>query len=498
MRKSGILLHLTSLPSEFGIGDLGRGAYAFADFLADAGQTIWQILPFSPSSQACGNSPYCSYSAFAGNPLLIGLDPLVKEGYLAAADLCRLPLFYARRTDYRLASEFKHEVLELAFEKSMTLPDHECRLENFARQNAHWLDDYALFIALKDEFGGAAWYEWPREIRDRKPSALARWREEHATRIAREKFYQFLFFSQWAALKDYCGAKEIQIIGDLPIYVSYDSADVWSHPEFFKLDEEKRPIAVSGVPPDYFSETGQYWGNPVYSWDALKDDSFLWWVERMEHNLRYLDVIRLDHFRGFVAYWEIPATEKTAVNGKWVEAPTREFFDTLLRHFPHLPIIAEDLGVITADVKEVMATYEFPGMKILQFAFGGDALTNPYIPHNHVRNCIIYTGTHDNNTTMGWFEHDASEEEKETLSSYIGREIDDSNVSMELIRCAMMSVADTAIIPMQDLLELGMEARMNTPSTTFGNWEWRVSLEQLTSELAGKILEMTKIYGRTK
>lgn len=491
-------MHITSLPSRFGVGDLGSGAYAFADFMADAGQTIWQILPFSPSSQACGNSPYCSYSAFAGNPLLIGLDLLAKEGYVAEADLCRLPLFSTRRTDYKLASEFKNKVLELAFEKFRALPDRECRFESFLNQNAHWLDDYALFIALKDEFDGAGWHEWPREIRDREPSALARWRETHADRIAREQFYQFLFFSQWSALKEYCGRKNIQILGDLPIYVSYDSADVWSHPHLFKLDEEKRPIAVSGVPPDYFSETGQLWGNPVYCWDVLQSSSFSWWVERLEHNLKYLDLVRLDHFRGFVAYWEVPATEKTAMNGKWVPAPTKDFFDTLFKHFPNLPVIAEDLGVITADVEEVMEMYEFPGMKILHFAFGGDPVTNPYIPHNHVRNCIIYTGTHDNNTTRGWFSHDAAEEEKEMLSRYFGRKLDEENVSMELARYAMMSVADTAIIPMQDFLELGLEARMNTPSTTYGNWEWRVSAEQLTPELAGKILEMTKLYGRVK
>ncbi|MFZ2445619.1 MAG: 4-alpha-glucanotransferase [Syntrophobacteraceae bacterium] len=496
LRKSGILLHITSLPSEFGIGDLGGGAYEFADFLADAGQAVWQVLPFSPSSSACGHSPYCGYSAFAGNPLLIGLDLLVREGFISEADLCRLPPFSPHRTDYGAAERFKRQVLGIAFEKFRTMPDHECRFANFLRENAHWLDDYALFTALKERFGGAAWNEWPHDIRNREEGALRGWERELEDRTWREKFHQFLFFGQWSALKAHCNEKNIQIMGDLPIYVGYDSSDVWSNPQFFKLDEEKKPLFVAGVPPDYFSDTGQLWGNPVYAWDNLKDDSFSWWIRRMEHNLKYLDMVRLDHFRGFVAYWEVPASEKTAVNGAWVKAPVRDFFDALLRRFPFLPIIAEDLGVITPDVKETMTLYGFPGMKLLHFAFGGDASTNPYIPHNHVRNCVVYTGTHDNNTTRGWFEHDLSDQEKETLASYLGREIDETNAARELVRFALMSVAGTAIIPMQDHLDLGADARMNTPSTTFGNWEWRLAADQLTPALAESILEMTKLYGR--
>jgi 4-alpha-glucanotransferase len=496
MRKSGILLHVSSLPSGFGIGDLGSGAYKFADFLADAGQSVWQLLPFNPSSPVCGNSPYCSCSAFAGNSLLIGLEPLVEAGCIDGADLARPPCFSARRADYVQAARFKYEVLEIAFQRFRSVPDLECRFENFLLENAGWLDDYALFTALKDHFGGAAWNEWPRDIRDREGPAVEHRTRELSGKIAREKFHQFLFFSQWSALKAYCNEKKIQLFGDVPIYVSYDSADVWANPRLFKLDENKKPRFVSGVPPDYFSETGQLWGNPVYDWDALRESSYAWWISRMEHNMKYLDMMRLDHFRGFVAYWEVPASHTTAIEGKWVEAPVRDFFDTLLKRFPFLPIVAEDLGIITPDVKETMEFYGFPGMKLLQFAFGDDPATNPYTPHNHVRNCIVYTGTHDNNTTRGWFEHDLGERGTENLLGYLGPHINVGNASRELIRFAMMSVADTAVTPMQDFLDLGAEARMNTPSTPFGNWEWRVAAEQLTPELAEKIREITRLCGR--
>lgn len=495
-RRSGILLHITSLPSDFGIGDLGKGAYVFADFLARSGQTIWQALPFSPSSPACGNSPYCSFSAFAGNPLLIGPDLLVQDGYVSWNDLSRAPSFDSGRTDYERAAAFKYDILSLAYERFKEIPDLECRHDNFAREQAWWLDDYALFVCLKEQFGGVSWSEWPRELRDRDEAALKHWSGILADRIKREKFYQFLFFRQWSALKIYCNRKQIQIIGDIPIYVSYDSADVWSNPHLFKLDDEKKPISVSGVPPDYFSKTGQLWGNPVYSWNRLRESSFAWWISRMEHNTKCFDMVRLDHFRGFIAFWEVPASEETAINGRWVKAPADEFFRTLLMRFPSLPIIAEDLGIITPDVREVMRTYGFPGMKILLFAFGDASSANPYIPHNHVEKCVLYTGTHDNNTARGWFEVDATEAERENLEGYFGKRFDKDTISWELIRVAMMSVAATAVIPMQDFLGLGAEARMNTPSVAFGNWEWRVRSEQLTPELSKKILEMTQRYGR--
>ncbi len=495
-RKNGILLHVTSLPSEFGIGDLGSGAYTFADFLADSGQTLWQVLPFNPTSPECGNSPYCSFSAFAGNPLLVAPDLLVKDGYISSNDLSLAPSFDPAKADYEKAATFKSRIMGIAYEKFRKMPDAGPRYENFVNENARWLEDYALFTSLKDHFAGAPWNEWPLEIRNRSQPALNEWTKRLADGINREKFNQFLFFSQWSALKSYCNQKKIQVIGDIPIYVSYDSSDVWANSEFFKLDSDKKPLFVAGVPPDYFSSTGQLWGNPVYSWDRLKETSYEWWIRRMEHNLKYFDMVRLDHFRGFVAYWEVPATEKTAINGKWVQAPAGEFFQMLLNHFPSIPIIAEDLGVITPEVREIMSKYEFPGMKILLFAFGGSPSTNPYVPHNHVENCIIYTGTHDNNTVKGWFEHDATEEEKENLNAYFGSEFDEKTVAGQLVRTAMMSVASTAIVPIQDFLELGAEARMNTPSVAFGNWEWRVAAAQLTPDLSKKISTLTKVYGR--
>src|SRR5208283_1902302 len=320
-------------------------------------------------------------------------------------------------------------VLGIAYEKFRQMPDEGRRYENFVNANAHWLDDYALFIGLKERFSGASWNEWPREIRDRTQPALNEWTERLADRIKQEKFTQFLFFHQWSALKSYCNQKQIQVIGDIPIYVSYDSSDVWTNSEYFKLDSNKKPAFVAGVPPDYFSETGQLWGNPVYSWEKHKETFYEWWMSRMEHNLKYFDMVRLDYFRGFVAYWEVPAAEKTAVKGKWVKTPAGEFFNTLLTRFPSISLIAEDLGVITPEVREIMSEFKIPGMKLLLFAFGDSLATNPYIPHNHVQNCVVYTGTHDNNTVKGWFQHDATEREKENLNAYFGREFDQGTVA---------------------------------------------------------------------
>jgi 4-alpha-glucanotransferase len=495
-RKNGILLHLTSLPSAFGIGDLGKGAYAFADFLAKSCQTIWQVLPISPSSAVCGNSPYCSFSAFAGNPLLIAPDMLIEDGYLSRNDLDRVPTFDSTKVDYVEVTEFKNRVLGLAYKKFRVMPDIESGYGKFISENAYWLDDYALFISLHEHFSGASWHEWPSEIRDRTRPALDKWTRKLSDKINKEKFNQFLFFRQWSLLKGHCNRKQISIMGDIPIYVSYDSSDVWANPEYFNLDSEGRPICVAGVPPDYFSQTGQLWGNPVYRWDKLKETSYAWWLSRIGHNLRHFDQIRIDHFRGFVNYWEVPATEKTAVNGRWVQAPARDFFSTLIERFPAISIIAEDLGTITDEVKEIIKELRIPGMKVLQFAFGGNPAENPYVPHNHVENCVVYTGTHDNNTTKGWFEQDATEQEKENLLAYFGEEFDENTIVEQLVRAAMMSVASTSMIPMQDFLELGPEGRMNTPSVAFGNWEWRMGEDRLLPELAGKIAELTRIYGR--
>jgi 4-alpha-glucanotransferase len=498
MRTSGILLHITSLPSPYGIGDLGPSAYEFVDFLSLSKQRFWQILPLTPSGTYVGNSPYASYSSFAGNPLLISPEFLVRDGFIAGEDLAGAPEEFAEqhRIHYPSVIQFKTRILHKAFETHRQREPVETSLLDFTLRNAFWLDDYALFVALKQTFEETPWNEWTDGLRFRDPKILDEWTDRLQERISRTKFYQYLFFRQWHQLKEYCSKKEVEIIGDVPIYVSHDSPEVWAHPELFKLDPERKPLYVSGAPPDYYSETGQLWGSPVYDWEALKKSGFAWWIQRIEHNLNLYHRIRLDHFRGFVAYWEIPATEETAVNGKWVEAPAEEFFSTLVRHFPHLPMVAEDLGFITQDVIEIRNRFGFPGMKILQFAFGADLPTNPYIPHNYNTNSFVYTGTHDNNTIQGWFKNEATAQERNGLLEYLGGTIDIGDLHWVMIRLAFSSVADVAIIPMQDILGLGEEARMNRPQQTRGNWTWRMSQSELTSALAQKLARLTYLYGR--
>lgn len=494
-RSSGILLHLTSLPSNYGIGDMGPWAYRFVDFLTEAGQGFWQILPLNPTP-GYSNSPYQGSSAFAGNPLLVSPELLVREGLIEEREAARdAPDFPAGAVDYNAVRSFKEALLRLAYERFREKGDRR-DFEEFRRSRAPWLDDYALFVTLKSRFQGKPWNEWPEEMRDRQPEALRSAREEMPEDFERERFFQFLFFRQWTALKAYCLQKDVQLIGDIPIYVHYDSADVWAHREIFKLDEKGRPYALSGVPPDYFSDTGQLWGNPVYRWDVLRERGYDWWMQRMQHNLALTDIVRVDHFRGLVAYWEVPASETTAINGEWIEVPVMNFFGKFLKRFPYLPIIAEDLGTITPDVREIIHQLDLPGMKVLLFAFGDDLATNPYAPHNVVRNSVIYTGTHDNNTARGWFEKEAGPGVKERLFAYLGREISGDEVHRELIRLAMMSVADLAVIPMQDILGLGEEARMNRPAGGTGNWAWRLLPEQLTAETAGWLRQMTHNYGR--
>ena len=495
-RKNGILLHLTSLPSEFGIGDLGKGAHAFVDFLSESCQRLWQVLPLSPTSPLCGNSPYCSSSAFAGNPLLIAPELLMEDGYISRHDVGQFPNIDPAKVDYAAAAEFKNRILDIAYERFKTMPGNRPGYEDFARENSNWLDDYAIFMSLREHFSGVGWQQWPAEVRDRTQPSLDKWRQKLSGKINREKFIQYIFHRQWSSLKSHCNQKQIHIMGDIPIYVSYDSADVWANPEYFNLDNEKKPIGVAGVPPDYFSETGQLWGNPVYRWNKLKETSYEWWLNRIGHNLKYFDLIRIDHFRGFVDYWEVPAGEKTAVNGRWVKAPAGDFFNALLGRFPGISIVAEDLGTITDDVRQVIREFKIPGMKILLFAFGDNTAENPYIPHNHIENCIVYTGTHDNNTIKGWFEQDATLRDKENLRAYFGKEFDEDTIAGQLVRTAMMSVASTTVIPLQDFLELGPEARMNIPSTPTGNWEWRVNADLLTPDLSRKIADLTRVYGR--
>ena len=487
MRLSGVLLHPTSLPGPFGIGDLGPEAYKFVDFLVKAGQSLWQVLPLGPTGY--GDSPYACYSAFAGNTLLISPDQLITEGLLDSA-----PSLDTKRhkVDFGEVHKFKEQLLRKAYERYTKTTDTALRsaFETFAQQQAHWLEDYALFRALKDAHGGAAWNEWePKEPL----------REE----VEAQMYYQFLFFRQWFALKRYANEHGVSIVGDLPIFVAQDSADVWTNPEQFKLDKNGKPLVVAGVPPDYFSSTGQLWGNPLYNWERMQADGFKWWIERVRATLEVVDVARVDHFRGFAACWEIPGGDKTAERGQWVEAPGRDLFTAIRKALGELPLIAEDLGVITPDVVALREEFGFPGMRILQFGFGSDS-KNIDLPHNYVPNVVAYTGTHDNDTTVGWFESVAGEGSTRTANQ-IERErkfcmdylhTKGEEIHWDFIRTVLASVANTAIVPLQDLLGLGTEARMNLPNSTEGNWAWRYESGMLSDEIAGRLKELTELYGR--
>ena len=497
-RGSGILLHITSLPSPYGIGDLGPGAYRFADFLAKTRQKYWQVLPLNPTDLRTGNSPYSSYSAFAGNVLLISPESLVQFGFLAGEDLSAMPPLQSQRCDFDAAIPPRVKLLHRAYEKIRANKNERMAFEEFCAKHGAWLNDFALFSVIKNHHQGMTWDRWERGLRDREQGALEKVEKDSHAEVEREKFFQYLFFKQWLLLKTYCNERGIRLIGDAPIYVRYDSVDVWTHPELFKLDAEKQLSLVAGVPPDYFSRTGQLWGNPVYQWEAHQKTGYSWWFNRISHNLSFLDILRIDHFRGFVTYWEVPATETTAINGQWVEGPARTLFPALLERFPVDSLIAEDLGIITQDVRDVMNQFGFHGMRIIQFAFDGDPAEHPYLPHNYVTNCIAYTGTHDNNTIRGWFENEATPEAKRTLFRYLGREIQAEEIPEELLRLLMMSIANTVIVPMQDLLGPREEARMNRPSVAAGNWEWRFLPDQICLTHQELLLEMTSIYGRAR
>jgi len=495
-RGSGILLHITSLPSPFGIGDLGPWAYRFADFLSQTKQRYWQILPLTPTDLISGNSPYNSISASAGNTLLISPDMMVASGFLTKEDIAAPPGFPDGRCDYAAVIPYKMRLFHLAYERFKMNKHERNPYEEFCSLQKEWLEDFALFVVIKNHCNRQAWSEWTKGLRDRSPEDLAKIKNDCYDEIEREKFLQYLFFKQWFSLKQYCNERGIKFIGDIPIYVNFDSADVWTHTKIFKLDKVKKPLSVAGVPPDYFSNTGQLWGNPIYRWDVLKATGFKWWFQRIAHNLQIVDVLRIDHFRGFVAFWEVPSTEKTAVNGEWVKAPAVDFFTSLLKKFPGDSFIAEDLGVITSDVREIMNRFGFQGMRILLFAFGEDLPTHPYLPHNYVLNCIVYTGTHDNNTARGWFDNETSPQDRQRLFRYLGNEVSGEQVPKKLIRLAMMSVANTVITPMQDILSLGEEARMNRPSVTDGNWEWRLLSDQLSPASVSWLREITEMYAR--
>ncbi|UCG92859.1 MAG: 4-alpha-glucanotransferase [candidate division WOR-3 bacterium] len=494
-RGCGILLHITSLPSSYGIGDLGPRAYQFVDFLAEARQRFWQILPLNPTDVACDNSPYHSISAFAYNPLLISPEFLIKKGLLKNADEVRVPDFPEERVDYRAVTTYKKKIFRSAFERFRARRKTKT-YKKFCSANAHWLDDFCLFVALRDHFHGRVWSDWPIEMKNRQQKALNKFKKELREEIEMEKFLQYTVHHQWFSLKQYCNKRGIRIIGDIPIYVDYDSVDVWSNPEMYKLDRRKRSSVVAGVPPDYYSDTGQLWGNPLYRWNVLKKSRYDWWIRRVEHNAHLFDIVRIDHFRGLVAYWEVSAHEKTAIHGKWIKAPAMDFLGVLTKRFHHLPIIAEDLGTITQDVRAVIRHFKFPGMKVLLFAFGEDNPMHPYLPHTYENHCIVYTGTHDNNTIRGWFEKEATPEHKKRLFRYLGQRVSINRLHWEFIRLAMRSVADMVIVPMQDILGLGMKARMNHPGTSQGNWRWRVSAQQLTPTLAKKLSHMVETYGR--
>ncbi|MFO7929210.1 MAG: 4-alpha-glucanotransferase [Candidatus Humimicrobiaceae bacterium] len=488
-RANGILLHISSLPSPYGIGDFGKYAYRFVDFLNETKQKYWQMLPLNPTSLSMSNSPYSSNSAFAGNILFINPTILQQQGLVDKEDLESIPT--SPYVDYHKVTVFKKNLLKKAFSKFKQNGD----FYSFCQENSSWLNDYSLFLTIKSQISDKSWDRWPVPLRDREENSLKEIEQEFSSQINYYKFCQYLFFRQWHSLYEYCHQKDIKIIGDIPIYICFDSSDVWANPNIFKLSDEKRPLYMAGVPPDYYSETGQLWGNPVFNWDELKNTGYKWWIDRLSHNFKFFDISRIDHFRGLVAYWQIPAGEENAINGKWAEVPFKDFFNVLTSNFPNLPIIAEDLGIITEDVREVMKTYNLPGMKVLLFAFSED--DHPYMPHNYPRNSFVYTGTHDNNTAKGWFETEATDDEKKRLSEYLGKEISSSNVSLELARLAMMSVSDNTIIPMQDLLGLGKEARMNFPSKAENNWRWKLSDNQLEdSKIKENLYNLTKTYGR--
>jgi 4-alpha-glucanotransferase len=503
-RASGILLHPTSLPSRFGIGDLGKEAYRFADFLASTGQHLWQVLPLGPTGY--GNSPYQCVSVFAGNPLLISLERLVEDGLLDAAALHDAPFSPEGRIDYRTVIDFKIPLLNKSFESFLKKAASHQReqFEAFCQQNDSWLETYSLFMALKDAHGLTAWNRWEEDIRKRHPKSLERWSTDLRHEMNHHKYQQYQFFKQWSELKRYCNERGIRFVGDMAIFIALDSAEAWSHPEMFYLDDEGRPNVVAGVPPDYFCKTGQLWGNPLYRWAVMASHGYQWWIERFRATHALVDIIRLDHFRGFEKYWEVPGTDVTAMNGRWVSGPGLELFRAVRKALGTLPIIAEDLGVITPEVDALRDQLGFPGMRVLQFAFGTDPKADEYKPHNFVRNCVVYTGTHDNNTTIGWLkgvdaEDNTQSKEERAIERHLALKYaatDGHEMNWDFIRLALMSVADTAIIPLQDVLGLGSEARMNLPGTAEGNWCWRFLPDMLTERVRARLMELTSIYGR--
>lgn len=494
-RCSGVLLHPTCFPGKFGIGDLGCHAYQFIDFLASSQQQLWQVLPLGPTG--LGNSPYMCYSAMAGNPLLISPEQLYSSGFLEPDDMDNLPTLSCDRVDFNQVSQVKYPLFRKAHKRFQTsaTPDQKQAFEQFCAEKADWLEDFALFMAIKHQKKDTSWSTWEPELAERDASAIAHCRQMLSTQIQFEKFLQFEFFRQWSEIKQYANNRGIHIIGDIPIYVAHDSADVWAKPNNFCLNPNThQPALLAGTPPDFFSQTGQLWGNPVYDWDYLQQSDFQWWVQRFQAMLDYVDLIRIDHFPGFTHFWAIPDSEKDARKGKWISAPGEQFFQILKQKLGTLPILAEDLGIITPDVEALRDKHEFPGMKILHFAFTDH--NNPYLPFNYQPNCVVYTGTHDNDTTVGWFKSLSPEEQQKVLK-YLGCTSSDG-IHWDLIRLIFRSTANIAIAPLQDILGLDSDARMNIPGKQDGNWEWRYQTGALTDEIRDRLKEITEIFGRAK
>jgi 4-alpha-glucanotransferase len=493
-RSSGILLHPTSFPGPFGIGEIGPAAFRWIDFLNKTGCSLWQVLPLGPTGY--GDSPYQSFSAFAGNPYLVSSEVLFEDGILQKSDLEDRPLFPEGEVDYGPVIQWKIAILNKAYVNFIesSNPHLKDDLFNFQAEQATWLSDFALFMAIKDHQRGRAWSQWPLPLRRREEEAMVEVRRELGDTILRHIFYQWLFFRQWAALKEYAGEKGILIIGDIPIFVAHDSSDVWAHPDLFFMDRKGNPTVVAGVPPDYFSETGQLWGNPLYRWDVHADTGYAWWLDRFRAVLGMVDIVRLDHFRGFAAYWEVPSGNQTAEIGQWVPGPGAEFFKHIRNSLGDLPIIAEDLGLITPDVIEMRDKFELPGMKIFQFAFSATP-SDPFLPHNYPINCVVYTGTHDNDTAWGWYKT-APDQERKFFKRYLNTNGEDA--AWNMIRAIWGSVAMFSLAPLQDLLDLGSEARMNFPGRPSGNWRWRYKNADLNEQLETKLSEINYLYARQK
>ncbi len=492
-RSAGVLLHPTCLPSPFGIGDLGPAAHAWVDWLAGAGVSWWQVLPLNPPGP--GHSPYSASSTFAGNALLVSPALLLEDGLITEEELASIPGLPSEWVDWQRVIPAKERLLRTAWERFVERPPDELadEFEAFTGEESAWLEDWCRFDALKRAHGGAPWYEWPEKLRLRDPAALDAWADAHCMEVGYARFCQFLFFRQWRALRRRARDSGVRILGDVPLFVALDSAEVWARPELFLLDSERRPTVVAGVPPDYFSETGQLWGNPIYHWARHRDEGFAWWIARLGHATRLCDAVRLDHFRGFAAHWEVPAGETTAINGRWVPGPGRELFDAVKKALGGLPFVAEDLGTITEDVHELRRALGLPGMVILHFAFTPEPRST-YIPYRHTRDLVVYTGTHDNNTTVGWWQEDATEGERDLVRRYLAT--DGAEIHWDLIRAAMASVADLAVVPHQDLAGLGSDCRMNTPGKAEGNWGFRITPWMLDAALQARLADLVDAYGR--